>query len=160
MKEIVQHPVYGEIICSESFWTGKKTLTVNGTDVPSVSRNAFLLDGEKALIIGSMYTGIKLCLPSETIQLAPKPRWYEIVLAVLPILFLLTWGNIPSLCAVFPVVGGALGGVIGALFSVLSLTLMRKSKSLGFKILTGLAVTVLTLLVGFAVAVLILQIFY
>ena len=38
MKEIVQHPIYGEIIYNENFWTGKKKIAVNGVDAQPISK--------------------------------------------------------------------------------------------------------------------------
>ena len=38
MKEIVNHPIYGEIIYNENIWTGKRTLTVNGVNAQAVSK--------------------------------------------------------------------------------------------------------------------------
>ncbi len=158
MQEIIRHPICGEIVYSESFWTGKKTLTVNGVDAQPISKKEFLINGEKAVIKGNFYTGIDLCIGNETVALSPKPKWYEIVLAILPVLFLLTWGNSATLCAIFPVVGGAIGGVIGALFSLTSLLLMKSSKAPMIKILIGVGMFVLTLAVSFVLAMLLLQI--
>ena len=47
MKEIVQHPLYGEIIYNENAWTGKKVLTVNGVDVSPVSKNEYTVNDKK-----------------------------------------------------------------------------------------------------------------
>lgn len=153
MKESVQHPLYGEIVYNESFWTGKKTLTAEKVDVQTVSKKEFMIDDKKATIKGGYFTGIKLYIDNETIELSPKPKWYEIVLAVLPVLFLLTWGNSASLSAIFPVVGGAIGGALGALGSIISLLLMKKSKSPMFKVLIGAGALLATLLIAFILAI-------
>ncbi|MBQ8746426.1 MAG: hypothetical protein IJZ08_00990 [Clostridia bacterium] len=158
MKEIVYHSIYGEIVYTENIWTGKKHLTANGADVPAVSKKEFLLGGEKAIVKGSMFLGISLCLPNETIQISPKTKWYEIVLSGLPLAFLMAWGNSPALCAVFPVVGGAIGGALGGLLSSWSLLLIKKIESIALKILTGIGMTVLTMLCGFVIALLLLLI--
>ena len=57
MKEIVQHPIYGEIVYNESFWTGKKTLTINGVCAQPVSKKKFTVEGKKVVIIGSSLMG-------------------------------------------------------------------------------------------------------
>ncbi|MDE7464398.1 MAG: hypothetical protein K2M48_05150, partial [Clostridiales bacterium] len=71
----------------------------------------------------------------------------EIVLAVIPFLLVLIWGNILSLCLMVPVVGGivggaaggAVGGGISALISILGLVGMRCVKPAWLKVLIGIA---------------------
>ena len=153
MKEIIQHPTYGEIVYDENFWTGKKALTVNGVDAKPISKKEFMIDGKKATIKGNFFAGINVCIDNETVELSPKPKWYEIVLAVLPLVFLLTWGNSPSLCSIFPVIGGAIGGALGGLSSVTSLLFMKKSKSPIAKVLIGIGAFVATIMIAFVLAV-------
>ena len=157
MKTVIHHPTYGEIVYDESFWTGKKTLMINGATCFAISKKEFLVDDQKVLLSGNLYSGIRLSIDQETIEISPRPAWYEVVLAILPLLFLLTWGNSPALCAIFPVVGGAIGGAIGAVFSLCSLLLMKKSKSTATKLLIGIGMFALTLLVAFVLALLILS---
>ena len=152
MKEFVQHPIYGEIVCNESFWTGKKTLTINGVDAQPVSKKEFTAEGKKVVIIGSSLMGLKLQIDNDIIEVSPKPKWYEIVLAVLPLTFLLTWGNSSALCSIFPVVGGAIGGALGAIGSMTSLLFIKKSKSLLPKLLIGIGAFVVTVLIAFTLA--------
>ncbi len=152
MKEYIQHPVYGEIVYDENIWTGKKTLTVNGENAKTISKNIFEADGKTLTISGSLLTGIKLFTDDETIEISPKPKWYEITLAVLPLVFLLTWGNSPALCAIFPVVGGAIGGALGGLGAVISLLYMKKADSPLKKVLIGTVALVATILIAFLLA--------
>lgn len=153
MKEILQHPTYGEIVYDENIWTGKKTLTVNGTDAMALSKKEYLVDGKKAVLKGNVYTGISLCIESETIDLSEKPKWYEVLLAILPFMFILVWGNNVTLCSIFPVIGGGLGGALGALGSLLSLLYMKKAKSPVTKVLIGLGACAVTALVAFISAI-------
>ena len=157
MKEIVQHPVHGEIVYNESFWTGKKALTINGVIATPIAKNQFALGEEKIVLSGSFLTGIKIYIDNSMVEISPKPKWYEIVLAVIPVAFLLTWGNSAELCSIFPVVGGALGGGLGALGSMTSLFFMKKSKSPLFKILIGLGALVATVLIAFVLALLMIS---
>jgi hypothetical protein len=152
MKEFVQHPVLGEIVYDESIWTGKKTLTVNGETAKTISKNIFEVNGKTLTISGSILTGIKLFTDDETIEISPKPKWYEIALAILPFVFLMTWGNSPALCAIFPVVGGAIGGALGGLSGVISLLFMKKEESPAKKVLIGVIALVATVLVAFLLA--------
>ena len=157
MREIVNHPVYGEIIYNESFWTGKKTLTVNGIDAQRISKKEYMVNEKKALLKGNFLTGSNLYIEGEAIQLSPKAKWYEIFLAIIPCLFLITWGNIPSLCAIFPVVGGAIGGALGGVGAVVALLIMKSKKNPLFKALAGIIVAVATILIAYLLAIAILS---
>ncbi|MBQ8440177.1 MAG: hypothetical protein IJX19_05920 [Clostridia bacterium] len=159
MQQIMQHPTYGEIVYTESFWTGKKRLTVNGVEAQAVSKKEFLVNGEKAVIKGNLfYAGISLCLGDTEIVLVAKSKWYEVVLALIPIVFLMTWGNSVTLCAIFPVVGGAIGGFLGGVAGCTSLMMMKKVNSGLLKILIGLGIAVLTILIAFVLALLLILI--
>lgn len=157
MLTVVNHPVYGEIAYEEGFWTGKKTLMVNRVVAQKISKKEFWIDGKAGVIKGNYAFGATLCIGGENIVLSPKLKWYEILLAVLPIIFVLTWGNIVALCKIFPVVGGAIGGAIGGFLSALSPFLMRRVKSPLFRVLIGLGVLIATVLITHLVALLILK---
>ncbi|MBE6595201.1 MAG: hypothetical protein E7644_05330 [Ruminococcaceae bacterium] len=157
MKEIVQHSIYGEIVYNESFWTGKKALTINGVDAKPISKKEYMVNEKRAILKGSFLTGSTLLIEGETIQLSPKAKWNEIILAIIPFLFLLTWGNSPSLCSIFPVVGGAIGGALGGVGAVISLFLMKTQKNPIVKTVVGIIVAVATILIAFVLALAILS---
>ena len=152
MKEYIQHPIYGEIVYNESFWTGKKAMTINGVDAQPVSKKEFTAEGKRLVITGSSLMGLKLQIDNDIVEISPKPKWYEIALAFLPLIFLLTWGNSTALCSVFPVVGGAIGGALGGIGSITSLLLMKKAKSLLTKMLIGIGAFAVTVLIAFVLA--------
>ena len=152
MKEYIQHPIYGEIVYNESFWTGKKALTINGVDAQPVSKKEFTAEGKRLVITGSSLMGLKLQIDNDVVEISSKPKWYEIALAFLPLIFLLTWGNSTALCSVFPVVGGAIGGALGGIGSITSLLLMKKAKSLLTKTLIGIGAFAVTVLIAFVLA--------
>ena len=152
MREVVQHPVYGEIVYDESIWTGKKTLTVNGVNALKLSKKEFAINEKRFTLKGSYISGVSLCVDDETIQLSPKTLWYELILAIFPFLFLIIWGSSATLCAIFPVVGGAIGGALGGVAIVVSLFLMKKQKSPIVKVLIGSAVIVATIFVSYIIA--------
>ena len=135
MRECAQHPIYGQIVYDEGLWSGKK-----------------------AVIKGNLYAGVTLCIENENIVVAPKPKWYEMLLAVLPLLFLTIWGNSKALCSIFPVVGGALGGALGGMGLCVSLLFMKRSRSFAEKMMIGFSALVATVLVAFALAAVLLQI--
>ena len=152
MKESILHPVYGEIVYTESSWSGKKSLTVNGVNAEKISKREYSFDGKRIILKGSNLTGISLLIEGDAVQLSPKATWYEIALAIIPFLFLMIWGNNPSLCAIFPVVGGAIGGALGGAAAFISLFCMRKQKSILFKLLIGVAVLAVTVLIAYFAA--------
>ncbi len=160
MKESIRHPLYGEIIYTESFWSGKKTLTVNGVDAQRISKKEYLINEKRAILKGNYYTGACLYIDGELIQLTPKSTWYEIILSILPLVFLLTWGNSPALCAIFPVIGGAIGGFLAGGAFVASLLFMRRAKSPMSKIFIGIGVCAVSILISFALAIIILSALY
>ena len=157
MKCTSKHPVYGEIIYTENFWTGKKRISFNGVDAQPVSKKEFMIDSKKAIIKGSYLTGVSLGIEGETIQLSSKTKWYEGFLAFLPLLFLMIWGNSTSLCAIFPVVGGAIGGALGGIAMVTSLLFMKKQKSAFVKIIIGIIIFAITVFIAYIVAYAMLQ---
>ena len=157
MQEHIQHPIYGDIVYKESIWTGKKELWVNEQLAAPISKKAFVISGQSGVVEGSYLTGAKLLINNDAIVISPKPKWYEVALAGLPFIFLMLWGNNPSLCAIFPVVGGAIGGALGGMAAVFSLLFSKKTNSVIKKLLTGLGVFAATILVAFVLAFMLRQ---
>ena len=157
MKELVKHPVYGEIVYDESFWSGKKTLTINGTTAQALSKTEFMVNDQKAQVKGNLFTGVNLYIEGETVQLSPKASWFEIAFAILPFVFLMVWGNSAELCEIFPVVGGAIGGALGGFGGVISLYLMKQQKARLAKAVFGILMTVATVFIAFILAVALLS---
>ncbi len=133
MKIVINDEKYGEITYEESFWSGKKSLSVNGTPLAKVAKTQFnYVDGEekKAFIVqGNYLKGAKLIIDGRTTQLYPPVKWYEIVLSVIGFVLVLVWGNSVTLCEILPVVGGAIGGIISALFAICNLFIIKKSQA-------------------------------
>ncbi len=140
MKQTIQHERYGEILYSENFWTGRKSLSFNGVPLTRISRKEFQTENDgTGTIKGSFLTGAYLSINGENIQLTPKIKWYEIVLCLLPFILIMVWGNSVALCKIVPVVGGAIGGGLSALLSFTGLFFMRSVKPVWAKILIALA---------------------
>ena len=145
MKVVIQHDTYGEIVYNESFWVGKKSLTINGVEATKISKKEFQMpDGTTAQIQGNFLYGACLLIGSESIRLTPKIKWYEIALAIIPFVLIMVWGNVVALCKIVPVVGGAIGGGISGLLSVLGLVLIKSVKPVWLKILIAVAVAGVT----------------
>ena len=145
---------------TESVWTGKKTLTVGGSFPTPLGKNRYMIGGEEATLVGNAITGVHMQVGEEKIWLIPKPKWYETLLAFLPFILIMVWGNSPELCAILPMVGGAVGGAVGGVFMVISVMKMRSATTVLKKILTGLALTVAAIFCAHVIALLFLLLLY
>ena len=157
MKKVIVHEPYGEILCEENNWTGRKSVSIGGKPLETVAKNTFRYsEGESAVEVktkGSFVTGLKLAIGEETLQVFPSPKWYEILLALPCLLFILIWGNSLTLVSIFPVVGGALGGGISGGMTFLSFYCMRVMPRIRDKILVGFAFLALTVFVCWLLAI-------
>lgn len=159
MKEIKESK-FGKIIYEEGFWSGKKTITIGDTILTNVSKTEFEYEenGEKVKVelIGNFFTGISLKIKEEIVEITPKTKWYETTFAILPFIFDMIWGNVPALCSIFPIVGGAIGGAMTALGGILILNYIKKTSLVKYKILIGIGGFVATILACFLIALIIL----
>lgn len=146
MTTYVQHETFGTIVYEENAWTGKKQITIGGVGLIPNGKNAFLwttpTGNVTVTVSGNVFTAVKLMIASETVVVSPAPKWYEFILAFLPFVLVMIWGNSKALCAIIPIVGGAIGGAISGVLAVVSLLLMKSQKSMLHKILVGVGVTV------------------
>ena len=164
MLVTVHHIGYGQIIYEESFWTGKRVLTINGNLLLKQKKNLYIMYDESETVTcrlkGNFLTGVTLYIGEDTIELIPPSRWYEIACSVSIMAFILTWGNSPALCRIIPVVGGAVGGAIGGLAMSLNLVLMKRVPKIRFKLLIWLGMFLATFFACFFTAEVILAIFF
>ena len=156
MKSTLQHPTWGEIVYDESIWTGKKTIAVNGVPLQKQSKKEFIdPSGGLWVVKGNYLSGTVLETGGEAIRMTAPVKWYEIVLSVIPFLLVMVWGNVAALCAIVPVVGGAIGGVISAVCSVLNLYIIKGIQNIWLKILISIgfiaAAFLVCFLIGFAI---------
>lgn len=151
MKSIVHDEQYGEIVLEESFWTGKKQLTIGNIKPEKLSKNTFSFnDGEKFVSVtlkGNSMTGVKMIVGERTIQLTPPLKWYDIVLALPGFILILVWGNSVSLCSILPVVGGAIGGGLSAVLAFITFIAIKSTNKIWLKILIALAGAAVTFLI-------------
>ena len=157
MKVVKEHPVHGKIIYCESPWTGKRSITVNGVAAVPLSKKVFMLGETRLTLSGNSLTGLNLCIGMQIVELSPKPTWYEILLAVLPFIFLMVWGNSVALCEIFPVIAGGIGGSLAGALGVLSLSAMKSTKSVVAKLLVGMIMLAATIFISNAMAVALLS---
>lgn len=141
MKEVIQHEKLGEIVYEENFWTGKKSLQVNGVRLQKTNKKTFVTEsGEYYVINGNYIQGAVLAAGEETVRLTQPVKWYEIVLSVLPFLLIMVWGNVVALCEIVPVVGGLIGGGISAVLSCLNLFIIKGIKPIWLKVVISIAI--------------------
>lgn len=162
MKKYFSSDKYGSIAYEENVWTGKKKIYVGGQVLNKETNKIYSASIKGQSIIanlnGNIFKGITLNVGNETFTISEKNTWYEIVLAFIPLLLVLIWGNSVALCNIIPIVGGVIGGVVGAMFSLLSITYMNKAKKPLYKVLIGLGAIILTFVVCFLLALLFLSI--
>ena len=152
MKYVTNHPTYGEIQLDWGFWTGKFKLAIGGKELKKVSKTGFELqlpDSEAPVsvqVFGNNFKGFGVMIGTQPIQLSPPAKWYDIVLSVIPAVI---W---------FIMIGGAIGGGLGALSALTSLFLMIRTRSLLIKILIGVGAFLITVLIAFLLALLLILI--
>ncbi len=151
-------PDIGEVNVVESGLSGKMKVFVNGNELTQISKNEFAYIDENNetinfIVTGNLLKGINLRVN----QMSPKSSPLEIFLALLPFIFDIIWGNIPSTVGIFPIVGGAIGGVITALLGMTSLIFMKKTKNVLFKLLIGLGFAIIAILICYLIALAILS---
>lgn len=157
MKKSFDVPSLGTVVVKESVWTGKFTVLVNGVEAKRMSKTAFLYEAGASTydinITGNFVKGSTMTINGDSYKISENIKWYEYVLALLPFVFILIWGNVPALCQILPVVGGALGGVVSALMGILSAMVMKETKSVALKILYGIAFFLATIAICYALAI-------
>ena len=156
MKAVRQHEIYGQIKYEESFWTGQKSLTVNGARLEKKDKNTFVwnVDGVDTLctVKGGFINEATVEVGGEVISLTPKAIWYELVCSAVICMLIMVWGNSAALCKIFPLVGGAIGGGISGGMAVVNLLMMKKSENVGKKLLIWLGILAATVLACFVIA--------
>lgn len=154
MDKTIRHPVYGVIRYDENIWTGKRTLAINGTILRKAKKNIYTLgEGESAIPVtlkGNTLLGVTVVIQGQEITILPKPTALEWILSVLPFALVMIWGNNPVLCSIIPVVGGAIGGLVGGAAWVYCACNMRQ-KPVGQQIIMGLLATVIAFLICAAI---------
>lgn len=140
------------------FLDGQKVLVCQRQSFGKSSKNTFRLsEGQYITLEGNFIKGSSVTIEGQKIVLTPAVKWYEIVLSVLPFILVLVWGNSQQLYNIFPVVGGGLGGFLGALFGFCNVVISKGVKNVFLKILISLGMMVATFLVCGAIGYAILS---
>ena len=160
MKKEINHSEFGKIVYEENLWTGSKNISINGVKLSKISKTSFKMNLENedsyyVTIEGNFFKGTRLRIKGKTVIVSPSTKWYEYILAILPLALVLIWGNSPTLCRIIPVIGGATGGAIGGVLMCLSIILMKETRNILIKILIGIASLIVTFaactLIGFMI---------
>ncbi len=162
MKKVINSSKYGDIVYSENFWTGKKAISINGVDLAKKSKNLYEYAKEDVTlqveVKGNFTMGVKLMINDEEIIVTPAPKWYEIALSLIGFVLIMVWGNVPQLCSIVPVVGGAIGGLISGLLCMVNFVVITKFNKIWLKVLISVGFVALNFLTCYLVALLILAI--
>lgn len=156
MQMTTSHPVYGLITCEESFWTGKNTLLFNGIPLQKINKTTFQLPvasvdpfapaeesaegASEPLMVtvkGSYLTGLTLTVGGEVITLSPKAKALDIVLGLIPAVLFFSF-----------VIGGAIGGGLGAMIGMGLIIVMKTRKKTVHKVLICLGASAVVLVIG------------
>ena len=157
MKVIVENEKYGTIEYNESFWTGKKTIYVGGKLLTKKDKNKYAYSSEEGEVSvkvnGNSFTGLDLIIMDKRVEILPKTTVLEYILALIPFIVVLIWGNSVYLCSILPIVGGAIGGGISGAATVIGMMFMKRNKNFLIKILISMITLAITMLICFGIAV-------
>ncbi len=163
MNYVINHAVYGEIRLEESFWTSQKSVTINGAALKRIGKmkkgqctyEYETEDGKKQVTSkGTFVSGIQLTIDGETIQMGNGAAWYEIAACALMWIVMLVWGNVPNLYAIWPVLGGALGGALHAILALTAMLAMKSTKNIALKFVFWLGILIGTMILSGVLAIL------
>ncbi len=136
----------------ESFLTGKKTVSVDGVAAVKADKHCFVLGDKSIFISGNFFSGLKLTVDGREYWVYEKTAVYEYILALLPFVFSMVWGNVPALFNIFPIVAGAIGGAVTVAVGFLEIGIFRMLKKPIVKVAVSLAVFAATILLLFLLA--------
>ncbi len=151
MQITISHPTYGIITYEEGFWTGKKTILVDGVPLQKVNKTTYILpadpsDPESAPVTftlkGGFVGGVTMTDGSETITLSPKATTSDYVLGILPAALFFAF-----------ILQGAIGGAIAGMMSVGGIMLMKTRPNMKQKLLISLGASAVIVAIGIAIII-------
>ena len=116
------------ITYSESFWTGKKTISINGQELQKLDKKTYRYGETCYTVNGSYLTGVELSDGVQSVTLLRKLSVFETILCFLPFLVILS--------------GGAVGGICGGIAAAFNAVSIRKTDNVLLKILCGVLSTI------------------
>ncbi len=160
MKASILTEKYGEIILEESFWTNSKKISVNGVPLKKINKKTYVDNiGQAqitAVISGGFISGAVIDINGEKFRLTEGAKWYDYVFTFMWVAIYIAWSAIPQLYMTFPVVGGAIGGVVAGIAAAGTIYIIKPMKNIAAKFAVSLGIFVGMMLVNFALAMVIL----
>ena len=151
MKEIInnEQTKNKELVYEEGFWTGKRKITYDGIELVKIKRNLYEYKVEDKTetfeVKGNQLFGATITMFGNTIQLARKLTWYEILMSVLVF--------VP--CVLFGAIGGAIGGGLG----MTNIVIIRQVDKLYLKITFSVLFAAISILLSYIFAYLVFKFF-
>ena len=143
MKSISQTTDGRKVEYEESFWTGKKSIKIDGNQLIKLGKKVFVLDEKKYELNGNFIFGATLSSSDEKIVLVKKLNVLEWILVALPLFLVL--------------IGGVLGGALGAVAACSNAAVVRSIKNVILKIIACIAIAGIAYIVWFAVAMMLIS---
>lgn len=158
MTNIFNSEKFGEIVYEESFWTGRRKISINGKQLTKVGRTTFAyVENDvtySVVVLGNFFTGVKLVVSNSTnpnekefIKVVEGFKWYEFIFAFIGFVFVIAWNLVPvEIYIYFPTIGGAIGGALSVAFGLGGMYFASKVKKWWARILIILAGSVIGIL--------------
>lgn len=143
MKSISQTTDGRKVEYEESFWTGKKSIKIDGNQLIKLGKKVFVLDEKKYELNGNFIFGATLSGSDEKIVLVRKLNVLEWILVALPLILVF--------------IGGALGGALGVLAACCNAVVVRGVKNIVLKIVACLAIAIVTYIIWFVIAMMLIS---
>lgn len=109
------------ITYTENFWTGKKTISINGKELLKIDKKRYKYEDKYYTVKGSYLTGVEMSDGVESITLIRKLTTLEMILCFIPLVVIVT--------------GGAIGGLCGGAACAFNAVFLRKTDNVGMKVL-------------------------
>lgn len=129
------------VIYRESFWLGKREIIIDGTPIKRIDKKSYFYDEKAYTLKGSFLFGARLERGAEKIILVPNLTALEWVFVILPLILVF--------------IGGAIGGLCGALAAIIFVSISRVIKNSFLKIILGLVTTGAAFIIWFLAALVI-----
>ena len=109
------------ITYTENFWTGKKTISINGKELLKIDKKRYKYEDKYYTVKGNYFTGVEMSDGVESITLIRKLTTLEMILCFIPLVVIVT--------------GGAIGGLCGGAACAFNAAFLRKTDNVGMKVL-------------------------
>ena len=116
------------ITYTESFWTGKKNIVINGEQLQKIDKKTYKSKDTHYTVKGSYLTGVEMTNGVNFITLVRKLTTLETILCFLPFLLVVT--------------GGAIGGLCGGIAAAVNAIYIRNTEKTIMKLIYSIISTV------------------